>query len=189
MSVRSLSNLAVERDVADPGTPVKGGPGGAETGFVDALTSAIPTEPLAAYTAVVGVVAGLKAGDYLPFRWGAFVVFLLLTCASLLISYLTKEVSSDPALAKKNKRSYPVVEMVAAMVAAVAWGLAMPGSALNTTLKGNDGAIAAAAITISGAAVLSLLTPWLTKGSNPPAQQSSGDSTGGKTVGGEDVRT
>ena len=175
MSVRSLTSLAVERDIADPGAPAKAGAGGAESGFVDALTSAIPTEPLAAYTAAVGVVAGLKAGNYLPFRWGAFVVFLVLTGASILVSYLTKDVSSDPALAKKNKRSYPVIEMVAALVAAVAWGLAMPGSALNTALKGNDGAVAAAAITITGAAVLSLLTPWLTKGAaNPPQQKPTG---------------
>jgi hypothetical protein len=46
----------------------------------------------------------------------------------------------------------------------------MPGSALNTTLKANSGALAAAAIIIGGATVLSLLTPWLTKGSTPPAQ-------------------
>lgn len=169
MSIRALSNLAVERDVADPGTPAKGGPGGAETGFVDALTSAIPTEPLAAYTAAVAVVAGLKTGEYLPFRWGAFVVFLALTAASIYVSYVTKDVSSSSVLAKQNKRLFPVIETVAAMVAAVAWGLAMPGSALNTLLKGNDGALAAAAITITGAAVLSLLAPWLTKGSKPPS--------------------
>lgn len=176
MSIRSLTNLAVERDVAEPGTPAKSGPGGTESGFVDALTSAIPTEPLAAYTAVVAVVAGLKAGDYLPFRWAAFFAFLLLTGASIYISYLTKDVSSSPTLAKTNKRRFPFMEVGAALIAAVAWGLAMPGSALNTTLKGNDATLAAAALTIGGAAGLSLLTPWLTKGSKPPSQSPSDES-------------
>jgi hypothetical protein len=139
---------------------------------VDALTSAIPTEPLSAYTAAIGVVAGLKAGNYLTFRWGAFAVFLVVTAASIIISYETKYTSSSQQLAKENKRRLPTIEIVAALVAAVAWGLAMPGSALNTTLKGNDGAIAAAAIVISGATVLSLLTPWLTKGSTPASHDS-----------------
>jgi hypothetical protein len=181
MSIRALTNLAVERDVADPGTPAKGGPGGVDTSFVDALTSAIPTEPLAAYTAAIAVVAGLKTGEYLPFRWGAFVLFLALTAASIYISYVTKDVSSSPQLAKQNKRSFPVIETVAAIVAAVAWGLAMPGSALNTLLKGNDGALAAAAITITGAAVLSLLAPWLTKGSKPPSPAKAAQPTDGPT--------
>jgi hypothetical protein len=53
MSIRSMSNLAVERDKAAPGMPAKGGAAGAEGAevsqqFVDALTSAIPTEPLSA---------------------------------------------------------------------------------------------------------------------------------------------
>jgi len=176
MSVRSLTNLAVERDIADPHTPAQGTTRKTESGFVDALTSAIPTEPLAAYTAAVGVVAGLKAGNYLPFRWGAFVVFLVLTVASIFIAYVNKDpnASSNEAAAKRNKRSYPAIEMVAALVAAVAWGLAMPGSALNTMLKGNDGSITAAAIIITGAAVLSLLTPWLAKGAKSPQSNSPG---------------
>jgi hypothetical protein len=74
MSIRSLSNLAVERDKAPPGEAAMGGAGGAADGqvpqqFADVLTSAIPTEPLSAYTAAVGVVAGLKTANYLPFRW------------------------------------------------------------------------------------------------------------------------
>ncbi|MGZ6616958.1 MAG: hypothetical protein ACXVFQ_21345 [Solirubrobacteraceae bacterium] len=105
MSIRSLSNLAVERDKAEPGTAALGGSGGASGGevpqqFVDALTSAIPTEPLSAYTAAVGVVAGLKAGNYLPFRWSAFAVFLIVTAASIVISYEAKYMSRAQLLAK-----------------------------------------------------------------------------------------
>jgi hypothetical protein len=48
MSVRSLTNLAVERDVDPEGTPAKAGSGDGVSGFGDALTSTIPTEPLAA---------------------------------------------------------------------------------------------------------------------------------------------
>ena len=74
-----------------------------------------------------------------------------MTALSVIISYETKYKPPARPLAQENKRSFPLVETLAFLVAAVAWGLAMPGSALNTTLKGNSGAIAAAAIIIGGA--------------------------------------
>ena len=62
--------------------PAKGGAAGAEGAevsqqFVNSLTSAIPTEPRSAYTAAIGVAAGLKAGNYLRYRWGALGVFVI----------------------------------------------------------------------------------------------------------------
>lgn len=113
MSIRSMSNRAVERDKAAPGKSAKGGAAGAEGAevsqqFVDALTSAIPTEPLSAYTAAIGVVAGLKAGNYLPHRWGAFGVFVIVTALSVIISYETKYKSPARPLAQENKRSFPL---------------------------------------------------------------------------------
>jgi short subunit fatty acids transporter len=104
---------------------------------------------------------------------GAFAVFLIVTTVSIHSSYQTKYKLTALSLAKENKRRFPMVEIVSGLVAAIAWGLAMPGSALNTTLSGNDGAIAAAAIVIGGATVLSLLTPVLTTGSTPPTQDHS----------------
>jgi hypothetical protein len=124
-------------------------------------------------------VAGLKPTEHLPFRWGAFAVFLLLTGASILITYQHKTASSDPTLAEENKRALPVIELTAGLIAAVAWGLAMPGSALDTVLTGDNATITAAAITITGAAVLCLMTPWLTKGSTPPAKKPEDDEAKG----------
>jgi hypothetical protein len=185
MSVRSLSTLAVERDKAEPRTQAMGGSGGAKGGqvpqqFIDALTSAIPTEPLSAYTAAIGIVAGLKSGSYVGFRWGAFAVFLVVTALALFVSYEVKyrtASSTAEELDQTKKRRFPALEASAALVAAVAWGLAMPGSALNTTLTGDTGAITAAAIIIGGATALSLLTPFLTTGSPtpkpPPAEEES----------------
>jgi hypothetical protein len=190
MSIRSLTSLAVERDIAPPGQLAKGGAGGAGGGaipqqFTDAITSAIPTEPLAAYTAVVGVVAGVTTGDsYLPFRWAALAAFLVVIAAAVYVSYLTKATLGPRSLKEGNRRTFPAIELASALIAGLAWGLAMPGSALNVALKGNAATIAAASIAIGGAAVLSLLTPWLTKASKTPGQVEAGmadrEGTGGQ---------
>jgi hypothetical protein len=69
--------------------------------------------------------------------------------------------------------------MSAALIAASAWGLAMPGSALNTELSGNVAKITAASIAIGGSALLALVSMGLTKPSStttkptpPPAAAS-----------------
>src|SRR5690242_18569701 len=66
MSAKSLAKLAVERDTSPPGKSVV-------DDSTDALVAAVPTEALAAYTAVVGVVLAANIGSaYAPFRWCAY---------------------------------------------------------------------------------------------------------------------
>src|SRR4051794_35919028 len=102
MSIRTLTALAVERDRAAPGTSAKGGQRGelastpgaavAQT-YVDALTSSIPTEPLTAYTALVGIYTaslGTNSAAYLPLRWWAYGGFLALTALTVVVSYYQK---------------------------------------------------------------------------------------------------
>lgn len=69
MSARSLAELAVERDVR---------PVGEETGSAtEVLVAAIPSETLAAYTALVGIVLAADVGaGYGAFRWSAYVLFV-----------------------------------------------------------------------------------------------------------------
>jgi hypothetical protein len=185
MSIRSLTTLAVERERASPdqGARVAGGQGRAGVGATadvipvdikDALTSAIPTEPLAAYTAAIGILAGIPAsgadaGKYLPFRWAAFVVFLVITAAAVLSGYRSKRDSAWPVgvvADPTEPRRWPSLEMMTAMTAAATWGLAMPGSALNTQLSKNAAIISAGSIAIGGSVILYFLSSSLTKPSS-----------------------
>ena len=154
MSVRSLTTLAVERDRADPASPVAGGGGRTAAnapdgtvpqGFTDVLISAIPTEPLAACTALVGVAVGaVNATDpraYLSFRWWCFAGFVVLTILAVYASYLRdlKAPSTGaPPPPKETHRRFPLAEIIAASIAAAAWGLVMPGSPLNVQMSGTS---------------------------------------------------
>jgi len=55
MSAKTLAKLAVDRDTTPPGKSVV-------DDSTDALVAAVPTEALAAYTAVVGVVLAANIG-------------------------------------------------------------------------------------------------------------------------------
>ena len=183
MSVRSITALAVERDRADPGTTAKGGQRGEMAGipgdpvpqtYMDTLTSSIPTEPLAAYTALVGIYAATlgTSGTYLPLRWWAYAGFLGITAASVWTGYYQK---SRRKLDKGNtnasggrERRVPVLELLAAIGAAAAWGLAMPDSPLDAAIGEPLRALAKATITIGGGAVVALLATPLAKATNKP---------------------
>lgn len=174
MSVASLTALAVERDLAPAGLPPMGGkrstptpaaaagvqpdaaaaPGGVPQTFIDTLTSAIPTEPLVAYTAVIGIVTAVtdpSTGNYLPFRCWAAGVFVVLTAAAVLVSYRSKAAVASPAgpaatktvprpfrrlMIAQQGRAVPVPELISAVVAAAAWGAAMPGGPLSVAFTG-----------------------------------------------------
>ena len=72
MSAKSLAKLAVKRDTTPPGKSVV-------DDSTDALVAAVPTEALAAYTALVGVVLAANIGSaYAPFRWYAYATFIAL---------------------------------------------------------------------------------------------------------------
>jgi hypothetical protein len=197
MSIRSLVALAVARDKAAPGMPAPGGAGqaavaqvagagvqgappavpaaagGVPQQFVDVLTSAIPSEPLAAYTALVGIVVGvvdvMHPRNYLSFRWGAFAAFLVLTVLAIAVSYVRR--ARSDGVTEENKRTFPWAEAAAALIAGAAWGLVMPGSPLNVQLGGTVRTITAASITVGAAALLSLVfAPQLKAGTNTPGQ-------------------
>ena len=197
MSIRSLAALAVARDKASPGKMVGGGAGeaaivqpdgtargrragtppeqgGVPQQFVDVLISAIPTEPLAAYTALVSATeAALSAPDarnYLPFRWWSYGSFLVVILAAVWVAYY--RASRGPAgTSPDNRRPFPTAEALTALAAGAAWGLAMPGSPLNAQLTGNARTLAIATIIIGTAAVLILAqAPQLKIGSKTPGE-------------------
>jgi hypothetical protein len=121
MSIRSLTYLAVQRDKAQPSQPAGGGggmaaappPAGPEIPqqFVDVLTSAIPTEPLVAYTAILGFIAGTidarKPDEYLPLRWTIYGGFLVLIVVAVGVTYLRKANAPDGPKPPAKKRVFP----------------------------------------------------------------------------------
>jgi hypothetical protein len=181
MSIRSLAALAVARDKAPPAEPAAGGDSAAAAPpspgapavpqqFVDVLVSTIPTEPLAAYTAIVGITIGAvdvaHPHSYLTFRWLCFAAFLVFTVLSITVAYNRRANGPEGPV---DRRRFPWAEGGAAVIAAAAWGLVMPGSPLNVQLTGTVWTLTAASITIGSAAVLALLfAPQLKTGTSSP---------------------
>jgi hypothetical protein len=181
MSIRSLAALAVARDKAAPSAPAAGGGGAAAAApppgapvipqsFADVLVSAIPTEPLSAYTAIVGIAVGTvdlnNPRSYLGFRWGCYGAFLVLTLLAVAVSYSKK---ANGPQGPVGRRRFPWAEGASALIAAGAWGLVMPGSALNVQLTGTVRTLTSASIAVGAAAVLGLVfAPQLKVGTKSP---------------------
>jgi hypothetical protein len=129
--------------------------------FVDVLVSVIPTEPLAAYTALVGVAVGaIGTGNaYLPFRWWVFAVFVAIVPIAVLVT--TRQTATPPGDAR---RRFPFLEMVVSTLAAASWGLAMPGGPLNVVLSGTTLLLASSSVVIASAILISLLVPKIMNG-------------------------
>ncbi len=155
MSAKCLAQLAVERDKKTPGESVA-------DNSTDVLTAAVPTEALAAYTAVVGVVLAANIGSaYGPFRWAAYGIFVAL--AVLVTIMLFKHCS---AATDMDYRKLPILECLTAGVAAAAWGLVMPGSPLAMVYKGDALVFATTAILFGAAALVGLASQRLRTANN-----------------------
>lgn len=155
MSARSLAELAVERDVR---------PVGEETGSAtEVLVAAIPSETLAAYTALVGIVLAADVGaGYGAFRWSAYVLFVAFAFLAPYAGY-HRTVTSPQSPPDADHRRFPVLECAVAALAAAAWGLVMPGSPLSIVLAGNALVFATAAIVLGVTTVLAFATQFLGK--------------------------
>lgn len=167
MSVRSLVAISVDRDTAGGGLSASGSvtsrrerrasrPRPASDvdrvadGYAAVLIAAIPTEVLAVYTFVVGVVVGtIDAGDpdHLLLRWILYGVGIGITLAWLAIGHRRAA----------GRRRLPLLEMLTAGTAFAVWGLVMPGSPLSATLEGDSRAIWSAILTGAGVIALGLL--------------------------------
>jgi hypothetical protein len=160
VSLSTLSTVAVQRDAGPPRRTKPKPKTAAEAqateqqGYLNVLVSAIPTEPLALYTFLIGgIVATIDAGESqrLKLRWGIYAVMVIFIVAWLGASYLRGRAAKD------RKRKFPVAETAAAVVAFASWGLVMPQSPLNAELSGDDRVVWTLIITVAGTALLSLL--------------------------------
>lgn len=159
MSLYSLGRLARQRDFGEPMTVV-GRPMAQQAtvqftpqSAMETLAALIPSEALALYTAMVGVVIAEIAGgapkaQYMALRWALFGGFLLLVPLYLFIDYRR---------GGKKTRFAPWVEMMSAFTAFAAWGLAMPGSPLHAVLTGAAERITAGLIVLGAVAALSFM--------------------------------
>lgn len=202
MSVRSLSQLAIRRDVAPPGNPIPAGlspsagqggtplpSGDAVTAYADALVAQIPTEVVAAYTAVMAVVAEvIPATDaYLPARVAIVVGTVVFAPAAVIAAYFASggRAVKWPQGGGNPSRHVPLLEPLGAAIAAAAWALSTPTSPLAAALSGGGFAIAAACIVIGAATAMSFFAPWLRRGNSssplaPPVAATSRPAPGGR---------
>ena len=173
MSMRSLTDLAVARDATAHEAAVSAasnrrkalhGQESAVETTGGALISSITTEVVAAYTTVFALIQALVKGkpqSYVPLRWWLFIAGIVLTVASVVGVYARKR---DPD--KQKRRSLPVVELFAAVLAFTAWALVMPASALSSQLSRDLTPVVMGLITIGTGAVIALVTGKpLTRGS------------------------
>ena len=149
VSAKSLAQLAADRDATPSGQSVV-------KDSTDVLVAAVPTEALAAYTAVIGVVLAANIGPaYGPFRWSAYGTFIALAMLAPLVLFRHRTAATS------GGRPLPILECLTAGVAAAAWGLVMPGSPLIMIFKGNALVFATTAILVGTAAIIGLATQQL----------------------------
>lgn len=165
MSIRSLTDLAVERDATPHRAPVPaaagrrrsrtGGAAATET-TGDALLSAIPTEIIGAYTAASGLLHSLVKDhprSYIPLRWWVFGVGAVMTIVSIVVVYRRKA-----AAEARKRRGFPGAELASATIAYTAWALVMPASALSAVLPDQLVSLVSGLITIGALMLLGLVT-------------------------------
>lgn len=147
MSASSLAKLAVARDKKPHGTPIKPA--------TDVLAATIPSEALAAYTTLIGIVLAANIGSaYGAFRWTAYGAFVALAVLAPLAAYKHHVSATE----KQFKRRLPVLECFAAGIAAAAWGLVMPANPLSIVLHSHALVFATTAIALGAAAIISFVT-------------------------------
>jgi hypothetical protein len=191
MSMRSLTTIAAQRN---QGRPQKAEPDPREEedtkktvegGFLDVLVAAIPTEPLALYTFLAGVVVGtidLGESQRLGLRWGIYVGGLVFVAAWLISGWFGQR--GGP-----TKSTFPAAELSTASVAFAAWGLVMPQSPLAAELSGDNRVIWTAIITVVGVALLGLQSRSLQKSRTETASAEKILSLISAATGGKDGKT
>ncbi len=120
-NLREIADAAVAPPAPAPGKPAA--TSGPNT-LLQTLTTYIPTEVLTLY---VSAMAALSTGAAQKGLWIPFWCFLILTPAFVWVAFATKvKAAGNPIPVSPTK--WPFWEMAAAMIAYVAWALALPNS-------------------------------------------------------------
>jgi uncharacterized protein YegP (UPF0339 family) len=172
-----------------------------------ALVTAIPSEILAAYTAVLGVVTALAAdkdpGRYLPFRFAWYAAWILITPIVATWLYRHKALQNTKTInpprqlvgAEASKAGpkmegqpatlrgfYIAPDISAPTIAAAAWFTAMPGSPWQAFSGSTTFAITSAVAATVGALLLGLTTRTLTTGLGRAKVPADGSAKSGGTT-------
>jgi hypothetical protein len=136
MSIRAMTDAAVSRQLAvgsptsaralreAPAPSAPGSAGGDDV--VGQLTRYIPTELVAVYTAVVGLLPNLESKPevcqaHFGVRWWTLAVFAILTPITVQILYLIKRRSAGA-----GGPTVPWFELISGLVAFAAWAILLP---------------------------------------------------------------
>jgi hypothetical protein len=161
MSLQSLSRVAVQRDApalqsTAPSGAADEAPAAPQT-WGEVIVAAIPSEVLAGYTAILGViVASVETGGNNRFwmRWILYMAAIAVVVFWLAASYARNRTTGG--------RRFPWLETAAAAIAFGGWGLVMPGSPLSLSLGSNDLALWTTIILVVTALVVGALGVPLT---------------------------
>lgn len=166
MSVSALTTVATVRDERAPSktdlgkTTPEDSQAEARASLTDLLVTAIPTELVAPYTALTGVIIGLvdkptaavpNPDQYEGWRWLLLVLLLVGTAGAIYRGARTKQGRS------RSKRRFPTAEMAAGFVAAAGWAFALPESPLIPYLDGDHKVIAPLVAGFAAVVVLLIL--------------------------------
>lgn len=167
MSIRAMTSIAVQREAIKPHKAQKKKdaqePETVPQGWADVLISAIPSELLAIYTAIIGgIVAAVETpgNEYFWLRWGLYAGFIAFVAAWLIQGVFRQTTS------RTRKRRFPVLETLAAAWAFAVWGLVMPGAPLSLSLGKTDRIVWTIVISGLGVVVLGFMTGRLTGKAN-----------------------
>ena len=167
MSLSTSTTLAVARDATDPGDKAVA-LDDQEVTWGKALVSVIPTEVLAAYTAGLGLVAGLTSsapGAYWPFRLAWYFGWLAATPVIAWLLFWRKAKAAPTVVAAEvaGRKAAGRAEIIAPTLAAAAWFTAMPGSPWQVHLSGGAFQITALVALSVGSLLVGFLAPAMTK--------------------------
>jgi hypothetical protein len=131
------------------------------------MLAIIPTEVVAAYTSVLGVLSAVVGSnaenEYVPLRWALWGASAIAVVLAVAVAYYTS--------AERGSRSFPVGTSVGGVVAFLAWGIVVPGSALYFVL--DDPLLPVMVGVISAAGVFlvkSVIQPLLARPRSPQPQ-------------------
>jgi hypothetical protein len=172
MSIRSLTDLAVKRDLTPPHEPVRSdSPDRIDQreSVRDTLVSAIPAEVVLLYTAVTGGTLATEivnnSHSYMPYRWCLLVFAIVLTPVSVIVSYRRKFYAEKKDLIARaavmpethlmpNTSRWPWLEVAASTLAAAAWFTVLPGSPLLVNMSRSAAEMTSVAVIVGTAAVM-----------------------------------
>jgi hypothetical protein len=163
MSIRSLGTLARRRRGEPTAPEAAAGPG---DGALTALESAIPTEVITLYTAIIAACESVLAEDasdtYTLFRVAVYLMGL--ACTAYAAVRVVRNNTADSI--GKALRS---AEAQTAIVAFAAWGLVLPGSFLYVWLSPSLLSLTVATTTATATFLLAVVfAPRLRRREQPP---------------------